>query len=211
MKFIEPKIKIVEDVSFFDMVKSGVYYDSRVSVLSDKKILIENVTIEGCIFEKQDFNLVEFKNVDFWDTVFEDCSFSNMDFADRSFSRCLFKNCKLVGTTFENCSFDNVKFLDCSLRYASFFRVRFKNIIFDNVNLDDARFYEIKDCKDLMFLNSSMNFTEIVKCTFTNIDFSSNEIHGFKTDFGSIKSNTFNVEQALMLTKLLEINIKVDN
>ena len=211
MKFIEPKIKVLDDVTFYDMVKSGVYYDSRVSGLPDEEIVIENVTIEGCIFEKQDFSLVKFKNVDFWDTIFEDCSFSNIDFVDRSFSRCLFKNCKLVGTTFENCSFDNVKFLDCGLRYASFFRVRFKNIIFDKVILDDSRFYEIKDCKDIMFLSSSMNFTEIIRCTFVNIDFSSNEIYGLKTDFGSIKSNTFNVEQALMLTKLLEINVKIDS
>ena len=208
MKYVKPKIRVLEDSTFEKMVSDDIYYDRRISVLPENVLYIENVTIDGCFFNKIDFEMVHFNNVDFWDTIFDGCSFSNKDFVDRSFNRCFFINCKLVGSTFENCSFDNVKFEYCKLKYASFFRVKFKKVIFYKNILDEARFYEISEVKESCFLNSSMISTDIVKCSFYNVDFSSNDIYGIRTDLGSIKTNIFSVEQALMLTKLLEIKIK---
>lgn len=208
VKYISPKIKTLEDTTFEKMVIDDIYYNSRISVLPDSVIDIENVTIDGCYFDKIDFEMVNFKNVDFWDTIFNSCSFSNKDFVDRSFNRCHFINCKLVGSMFENCSFDNVKFEECNLKYSSFFKVKFKNVIFEKCILDDARFYDISDVKDVLFLNSSMISVDIVKCLFRNVDFSSNDIYGIRTDFNSVKTNVFSMEQALMLTKMLEIEIK---
>lgn len=208
MKYIKPKLGQLEDSTFEKMISDDIYYDRRVSVLPEKDLYIENITIDGCYFDKIDFEMIHFNNVDFWDTVFDGCSFSNKDFVDRSFNRCHFINCKLVGSTFENCSFDNVKLDGCNLKYSSFFRDKLRNVIFDECILDDARLYEIHDAKELVFLKCSMISIDMVKCSFYNVDFPSNDIYGIGTDFASIKTNIFSVEQALMLTKLLEIKIK---
>ena len=65
MKINEPKIKITIDEKLENIVEEIQNY--KFTTTPTKKLIIEDKTIDCCIFENIDFTNIEFKNVEIMD------------------------------------------------------------------------------------------------------------------------------------------------
>ena len=90
MKIEEPRIKEVFEKDFFENLEdceNGLFEN----VKSDSEIVLDSISMEGCIFKKCDFQNINLKNVSFLDVIFENCDLSNQRFSKKSFGRVVFE------------------------------------------------------------------------------------------------------------------------
>ena len=91
MIILKPKIKFTEEHFFED----NIYENALFTKNPEKKIVIEDIDFDSCIFKNIDFSLIELKNVNLIDCTFESCDLSNKNFDEKLIERCEFNNSKL--------------------------------------------------------------------------------------------------------------------
>lgn len=204
IKIKEPKVNYCVE-SLLDNVK--YYQDALFRENVDKLLKIKEQTIDGCIFEKIDFNNIELYKVDFLDVIFENCDLSNKRFDFRLVERVKFKNCKMVGTSFIGASLRDVTFECCLGKYINFAQTRISNFKIKDSDFTSASFLET-ELKNVEFENVNFSQSEISHTNFSGIDFSSCKLSGFMIDFDSLKGIIVNQFQAAEIVSLLGIEVK---
>lgn len=166
-----------------------------------------------CYFEKATLTDLHFQNISCYDVVFKNCDFSNVvwntdaEFAGPVLHQVTFDNCKMVGTDFGMTAFKKVTFQNCVGRYVNFSfttmkEVKLLNCSFQNMILQDST------CKKILLQENELLELELLHTSLKDVDMSSNQIDGLKTDLESIQGMIVNPEQALHLSKLLGIVVK---
>lgn len=204
MNIKKPKIGQINDITFEEALKINEFYDKRFTENPIKNI--NDITFNGCNFYKIDFTKIELKNVDIWDSIFEDCDLSNILFDKRSINRCIFKNCRIVGVNFIECSINDLQIINCLGIYLNLYGNKIKNIIIKDTNMKESNFIENK-ISDLEFDNVDLEKSEINNTLFKGTDFSSCNISGITTDLISLKGIKINTNQAIELVGLLGVEI----
>lgn len=204
---IKPKIKYCRKTTFEEAIIDNEFIGGSFSSNPTSKIKIENTTIDCCVFKGIDFtNSIEFKNVEIWDSIFENCDLSNFEFNNRSLHRCQFINCRLVGVNFINCSLKDVLFNNVQALYLNMVSCNIKDISFENSNLEKANLTDNK-IKNMLINESNFSEAEIQKTSLKDVDFSNSTIDGIMTDLDSLVGIKVNSIQALDLIKLLGIEV----
>ena len=82
----KPKIKNIENKDLVDILNEEEFSSFEITKTPSKKIKLEDLTIDSCIFKGIDFNNIELKNIDLIDVVFENCDLSNKSFDNKLLS-----------------------------------------------------------------------------------------------------------------------------
>jgi len=190
---------------------------------------MEDIYIEGAIFEKRDFTKEQIAKGEYENCSFMTCNFSNTDLSGIQFAACIFDTCnlsvaKLTGTAFRDIVFKNCKMQglhvdhckqfglsfsieNCLLDHCSFFKTTLKKTSFKNSRLHEVDFTEcdlslsVLDYCDL--LNATFDHTILEKADFRN-----SYNYSIDPDKNSIKKAKFSLEGISGLLDKYDITVE---
>ena len=113
-----------------------------------------------------------------------------------------------MGSKFNDTSLKNVLFKNCLAKYSSLAFSKLNNIIISNCNFQDSNFQEVKLNK-IEFQNSNLINCYFNKTSLNKIDLTTCDITGLDLEIPDLAGATVTTMQALELTRLLNINIKL--
>lgn len=202
-----PKISIVDEKEIGYAIMHGFNNLRIVDNIAIKERELEDITFDSCEFIKVDFTKFVFKNIYFLDSIFINCDFSNIEIDQTSIKRCVFKDCKMIGTNITNNNISDVIFENISGKLINFCANKFQHTMFKNCDFFEGR---IMSCtsKFLSIDNCSFDKAELVDNVLKDCDFSNSTIEQITVDLGSIKGIIVNSEQAIHLSRLLDIIVK---
>ncbi len=197
----QPKINILEDISFADANKEDDFYGFKIS---GGEGLLEN-NPDCCHFQKFVFD--SDSHFSCLDCIFEDCDLSNLDLSKQSFFRVIFQNCKLTGTSFSDSHFKDCQFINCVGNYISFSKGNFEDCLMKNCNFSESSFLALQQ-KKLKLDKVNFSSCDIMESKLDDVDISTCELDGILIDSYSMKNLVVSQEQAIMLSQLLGLKIK---
>lgn len=165
-----------------------------------------SVEFKNCIFENCKFTECSFQKSSFVNVIFKGCGISNCNFEESGLHRVEFYSCKLMGSGFPESSINNIEFKECDCRYLNFSQSVIKDVLFDNCNMSRAI---ISECKlSAKFDSCNMSEVSFFHTSLKGIDLTSCEILGISLDIPDLRGVVVNVNQAVELSKFLNIVIK---
>ena len=205
-KVKEPRFnKYLENISWEELIE-----EDQGGVLKEnptEEITICDKTIDSCIFDHIDFDLVKLENVELVDVIFENCNLSNQCFDKKCLYRVVFKNCKMIGSSFVDASLHDIKFDGCLTRYLNFSGAKIAGILIQNSELKEASFLE-NEIKNMTLDQVKFPQTEFMQTKLKEVDFSSCDITDATFDFYSLKGITVDAFQCQSLVGMLGVRIK---
>lgn len=133
-----------EDADIFDDCYSRANYQ-----VSEENpfTIIDNITLEGRVFENKSIWSIKLKNF-----KFIDCEFKNNIFHGCIIADCIFENCTIHTTKFLETDLRNCNFNSCSIYDVEIADTDIKNVKFEEC-------FEIADLKFRGFANRELKFT----------------------------------------------------
>lgn len=176
--------------------------------VSVPKLKIMGTDISDCIFSAGRFDGTVFSSVHFSSVVFRNSDVSNIRMENCSFDKVKFINCRMTGIAFTQSDLFDCEIRECFGQYANFSLTSLKKCILVSDNFSKAAFTE-----------SRFKNTEVRKCNFDNADFMKAElagtdfsdcsINGAYLDINKLKGVTVSYDQAIAITKLFGINVRL--
>ncbi|MDR0588199.1 MAG: pentapeptide repeat-containing protein [Burkholderiales bacterium] len=109
----------------FDMLKDA---ELRQKTMGEKILLIEDIAIDGGVFDNVEWKNFHFKDVDFHDR-----------FVQKSVKNCIFENCEFYRSEFHTFDMEDVTFVNCKTKGAAVISGQgvSRNVVFKNCDFTD--------------------------------------------------------------------------
>lgn len=165
-------------------------------------------SITNCTFSSMQFNACKLKTTHFTDVRFENCDLSNISFAESALFRAEFVSCKLLGMNLSETVLNHILMKDCNARYLNLSMSKINQARFSACDLRNS---DINDCKlaSVAFDNCELIESEFSHTPLRGIDLSDSHIEGIRLNLPDIRGAIVSPAQAMELTGLLGIRIKV--
>ena len=188
MKINKPKIKYTENIDINECLENNDF--NNVHIVNKDNIVIENITMDSCIFDKVIFSKIE--NVSMMDIIFNDCDLSNVNFDNEYLTRIVFNNCKLSGTSFINSNLEDIVFNNCVMKYLNLSETIIDACEVKNISLDKDKLYKTE------FRNTKLKDTDFTTC----------DTYGVIFDMKSVKGIIVNSLECRDLALMLDIIVR---
>jgi fluoroquinolone resistance protein len=129
---------------------------------------MEQVYVEGKLFNKTDFKENTLAKGEFENCSLTNCEFSNTDLSDIKFIDCSFTSCNLSLAKLANTALREVTFKDSKmlgLRFDKCHDLGF-SVSFENCNLGQSSFYQVK-LKKTIFTKTQLHEVDFAECDLT--------------------------------------------
>lgn len=164
---------------------------------------IRDCTFTGCHLTDSRFDHTGFENV-----VFRRCDLSGCRFFEGGLKNVRFEDCRLLGAVLTDCTLNTVTLSGCAARYLSLSGCTLKSCRLEGCM-----------CSGGALISLKLHKTGFSGCDFTGCDFRSTDLSGCDLSDctiegctwtpGLLKGLTVNLQQAVELSRLLGLNIKL--
>lgn len=159
-----------------------------------------------CIFTRVTFH-GNMQGMEFVDVIFEHCDLSNVKMSECNFRRVAFKYCRLTGCDLSGSQFRDTSFVYCRGWYINFNEGKINTLTLSESIFTEGAFGMLK-FKEFHIENCDLSGTEWIDTKMKDLDFSDSIIDGILVTPQYLKGVIVNPEQAVMMAKLLGIQVK---
>lgn len=160
----------------------------------------------GCLFEHCALEELEFQRLDFVDCVFDRCEMGNLNLSGFALQRVHFQKCRMIGDTFSKCSLGDVLFEGCMADYFALAQSKLDRVVFSDCSMKESLYGNLQ-LKRVKMEGCNLSQSQWSYTPLKGMDLTGCNLEGIRIELTQLRGLKVNASQALMLAKLLGIEI----